>query len=80
MLPMVRAYMLANTLFVVIPSALWIASIHTDYPNRLGFIFVALLLGQAPHIVDSSCSGRPDLLILRKTTMAWFSSLRLNAT
>ncbi|MCJ1470309.1 hypothetical protein MMC07_008954 [Pseudocyphellaria aurata] len=43
-LPMVRGYMLANTILVVIPSALWIASIHTDYPSRLGYIFVALWL------------------------------------
>lgn len=80
MLPMVRAYMLANTILVVIPSALWIASIHTDYPNRLGFVFVALWLGQNPHSADSLCSGKPDLLILRKTIMAWFLSLRPNAT
>ncbi|MCJ1271533.1 hypothetical protein MMC22_011435 [Lobaria immixta] len=50
MLPMVRGYMLANTIMVVIPSALWIASIHTEYPNRLGLIFVALWFGQTPRI------------------------------
>lgn len=80
MLPMVRGYMLANTIMVVIPSALWIASIHTDYPSRLGYIFVALWLGKSSHIVDTSCLGKPELLILRKTIMAWFLSLRVNET
>ena len=69
MLPMVRGYMLANTILVVVPAAFWIASIHTEYPNRLGFIFVALWFGQTPHTVDSPCLGKPDLLILRKTTL-----------
>lgn len=78
MLPMVRGYMLANTVLVVIPSALWIASIHMDYPNRLGFIFVALCLGQA--LIDSTCSGNPDLLILSKIILAWLWSFRLSAT
>jgi low temperature requirement protein LtrA len=44
MLPMVRPYMIAQTLLVVIPSALWISSIHVDYPNRLGLIWTAICL------------------------------------
>ncbi len=46
MLPMVRPYMIAQTLLVVIPSALWISSIHVDYPNRLGLIWIAICLGK----------------------------------
>lgn len=45
MLPIVRAYMLSNTVLVVIPSALWIASIHVEYPRRLGLIWTALFFG-----------------------------------
>lgn len=45
LLPMVRPYMIAQTLLIVVPSALWISSIHVDYPNRLGLIWVAICLG-----------------------------------
>lgn len=46
MLPMVRPYMIAQTLLVVVPSALWISSIHVDYPNRLALVWVAIFLGR----------------------------------
>lgn len=45
MLPIVRAYMICNTVLVIIPSALWIASIHVEYPRRLGLIWTALFFG-----------------------------------
>lgn len=45
MLPIVRAYMISNTVLIVIPSILWIASIHVEYPRRLGLIWVALFIG-----------------------------------
>ncbi len=52
MLPIVRGYMLANTILVVIPSALWIGSIHVDYPQRLGLIWTAILFGKIRHPVS----------------------------
>jgi hypothetical protein len=55
MLPMVRPYMIAQTLLVVIPSALWISSIHVDYPNRLGLIWTAICLGKTSDIKSSVC-------------------------
>lgn len=45
MLPIVRAYMISNTVLIVIPSILWIASIHVEYPRRLGLIWAALFFG-----------------------------------
>lgn len=45
MLPIVRGYMITNTVLIVIPSILWIASIHVEYPRRLGLIWVALFFG-----------------------------------
>lgn len=59
MLPMVRGYMLANTVLVLIPSTLWIASIHVDYPNRLGLIWVAILFGKTSRVMYSS---KPNIL------------------
>lgn len=47
MLPMVRAYMLLQTILIVIPSVLWVSSIHVDYPNRLALIWIALFIGKA---------------------------------
>lgn len=44
-LPIVRAYMISNAVLVVIPCALWIASIHVEYPRRLGLIWTALFFG-----------------------------------
>lgn len=42
--------MIAQTVLVIVPVALWISSIHVDYPNRLGLIFVAILLGELASI------------------------------
>ena len=47
MLPMVRAYMILQTILIIIPSALWISSIHVDYPNRLALVWIALFIGKA---------------------------------
>lgn len=47
MLPMVRAYMILQTTLIIIPSALWISSIHVDYPNRLALVWIALFIGKA---------------------------------
>lgn len=43
-LPMVRGAMLCRAIEIIVPSTLWIASIHVDYPGRLGLIFPALFL------------------------------------
>ena len=42
LLPMVRGYMVINALMIAIPSALWIASIHVENPNRLALVWVAI--------------------------------------
>ncbi|KAL7937419.1 bacterial low temperature requirement A domain-containing protein [Trichoderma chlorosporum] len=42
LLPMIKGVMICQLLAVIIPIALWIASIHVDMPGRLGFIIPAL--------------------------------------
>ncbi|GFP54159.1 hypothetical protein TASIC1_0003053700 [Trichoderma asperellum] len=44
LLPMIKAVMISQIIFIIIPTALWIASIHADMPSRLGFIVPALFL------------------------------------
>jgi low temperature requirement protein LtrA len=44
LIPMVRGMMLLQTIVVLIPSALWIASIYVEMPNRLAMIWIALFL------------------------------------
>ena len=43
-LPMVRGHMIWNTVMILIPNALWIASIQLEYPARLGLIWPAIAL------------------------------------
>ena len=42
LIPMIRGTMLAHTFLALISAALWIASCHVDYPNRLGLIWIAI--------------------------------------
>ena len=44
LIPMVRGYMVANAIIIAIPSVLWVASIHVDYPKRLAIIWIAIAL------------------------------------
>lgn len=44
LLPMIKGAMISQIIFIIIPTALWIASIHVDMPGRLGFIVPALFL------------------------------------
>ncbi|KAL7944349.1 bacterial low temperature requirement A domain-containing protein [Trichoderma barbatum] len=44
LLPMIKGVMICQNISIVIPTALWIASIHVDMPGRLGFIVPALAL------------------------------------
>ena len=46
LLPMIRGYMYMHIVCIFVPAALWIASIHVDYPQRLALIWIALILGQ----------------------------------
>lgn len=43
-LPMVRGVMICECINILIPSSLWIASIHVSMPSRLGLIWVAIAL------------------------------------
>ncbi|KAI5462282.1 bacterial low temperature requirement A protein-domain-containing protein [Mariannaea sp. PMI_226] len=43
-LPMVRGVMICECINVLIPSSLWIASIHVSMPSRLALIWIALAL------------------------------------
>ena len=47
LLPMIRGYMIANSVTIVVPAALWIASVQVDYPNRLALIWVAIFVGKS---------------------------------
>ena len=42
---MVRGYMLINAACIAVPAAIWIASIHVEYPDRLALIWIAIVLG-----------------------------------
>lgn len=44
LLPMIKGVMICQIISIIIPTALWIASIHVDMPGRLGFIVPALAL------------------------------------
>ena len=44
LIPMVRGHMFANSVVVIIPSALWIASVQVEYPARLALIWPAIAL------------------------------------
>src|SRR5262249_46214988 len=44
LIPMVWGMMICMVALAVVPSALWIASIHVEMPARLGLIFTALFL------------------------------------
>ncbi|KAM0257835.1 hypothetical protein ACHAQJ_004139 [Trichoderma viride] len=44
LLPMIKGVMISQIICIIIPTALWIASIHVDMPGRLGFIVPALAL------------------------------------
>ncbi|KAH0594232.1 hypothetical protein MHUMG1_08071 [Metarhizium humberi] len=44
LVPMVRGAMITSAITVLVPSALWIASIHVEMPGRLGLIWPALAL------------------------------------
>ncbi|KAM0440732.1 hypothetical protein ACHAPT_000033 [Fusarium lateritium] len=44
LLPMIRGVMICEAINTLVPTALWIASIHVEMPSRLGLIWVALCL------------------------------------
>jgi low temperature requirement protein LtrA len=44
LIPMVKGMMITQAIAIYVPSALWIASIYVDMPNRLPLIWVALFL------------------------------------
>lgn len=43
---MVRGYMIINAACIAIPAAIYIASIHVEYPDRLALVWIAIVLGQ----------------------------------
>lgn len=44
LVPMIRGVMITSAISVVVPAALWIASIHVEMPARLGLIWPAIVL------------------------------------
>ena len=44
LIPMIKAVMLWQVGIAMVGAALWVASIHTVYPNRLVFIWLALFV------------------------------------
>ncbi|KAK7403576.1 hypothetical protein QQX98_010669 [Neonectria punicea] len=44
LLPMVRGVMICESINIMVPSAIWIASIHVEMPYRLALIWVALAI------------------------------------
>ena len=61
LLPMVRGSMIFYTVSIVIPSVLWIGSIHMEYPKRLILVWIAIpidLFGQIFLIVFTRLQWR----------------------
>ena len=46
LIPMVRGFMYMHIICILLPAALWIASIHIDYPNRFIVIWAAIAFGE----------------------------------
>ncbi|KAL8665487.1 MAG: hypothetical protein Q9202_002192 [Teloschistes flavicans] len=44
LIPMIRGFMVSQVVIATIGSAIWIASIHVDYPARLALIWIAMFL------------------------------------
>ena len=44
LLPLVKGMMISQFVLIVVPSILWIASIHVEMPARLGLIWVAIVI------------------------------------
>jgi low temperature requirement protein LtrA len=44
LVPTVSGTMVSNAIIVAVSAALWIGSIHVEYPNRLALIFIALTI------------------------------------
>ncbi|KAF4970931.1 hypothetical protein FSARC_2127 [Fusarium sarcochroum] len=42
LLPMVRGVMICQALVIIVPAALWVASIHVEMPSRLALIWIAI--------------------------------------
>ena len=36
-----------NAIAIVVPAAIWIASIQVDYPNRIALIWIAIFVGKS---------------------------------
>lgn len=43
---MVRGYMIMNVIAILVPSAIWIASIQVEYPKRIAVIWIAIFIGE----------------------------------
>jgi low temperature requirement protein LtrA len=44
LIPMIRGMMVAHIIMTLISSALWIGSVHVDYPNRLILVWLAIFV------------------------------------
>jgi hypothetical protein len=54
LVPMVRSVMIYHTATILVAVALWIGSIHVEYPNQLALIWIALfieLTGSVGHVI-----------------------------
>ena len=52
---MVRGYMMINVVAILVPSAIWIGSIHVEYPKRIALIWIAIFVGR---FHSSKCGTR----------------------
>jgi low temperature requirement protein LtrA len=68
LVPTVSGTMVFNSLIVFVSAALWIGSIHVEYPNRLPLIFIALfidLFGSMITYYIAKISRRPNVKVLQ---------------
>jgi low temperature requirement protein LtrA len=81
LVPMIRPVMLYYSFIALLNAALWIASIHVSYPNRLALIFCALSLeicGQTSYIALLTLAQRLSPKLKPFTTRALDYSPAIN--
>jgi hypothetical protein len=49
-IPMIRPVMIYHVIIMLLAAALWIGSIHVDWPRQLGLIFAALFVDIAGQV------------------------------
>lgn len=69
LIPMIRAVLVTNAIFIFVCSALWIASIYTEWPHQLALIFIAIILDSVTQMTHLLFLG--VMKIMHPKTALW---------